>query len=112
MISLHTDAVKEIRLHHKRGAQVHELADAYGVSRQAIWKIVTRPDTQARAGSARRHGRPKFEKATEAPTRRLCSRCSTEAYTSRRPTASAGSSTEAYNGGSGGGRSSTGGPAP
>ena len=42
MISLHTDAVKEIRLHHKRGAQVHELADAYGVSRQAIWKIVTR----------------------------------------------------------------------
>ena len=42
MISLHTDAVKEIRLHHKRGAQVHELADAYGVSRQAVWKIVTR----------------------------------------------------------------------
>ena len=42
MISLHTDAVKEIRLHHKRGAQVHELSDAYGVSRQCVWKIVTR----------------------------------------------------------------------
>ena len=42
MISLHTDAVKEIRLHHKRGAQIHELADAYGVSRQCVWKVVTR----------------------------------------------------------------------
>ena len=42
MISLHTEQVAEIRLYHKRGAQVHELADVYGVSRQAVWKIVTR----------------------------------------------------------------------
>ena len=31
-----------MRLYHKRGAQVHELADVYGVSRQCVWKIVTR----------------------------------------------------------------------
>ena len=42
MISIHTEQVAEMRLYHKRGAQVHELADAYGVSRQCVWKIVTR----------------------------------------------------------------------
>ena len=38
----HRRRLRRFVYYHKRGAQVHELADAYGVSRQAVWKIVTR----------------------------------------------------------------------